>query len=291
MRHAILIITHRNFEHLLYLIRYFDSDFDIYIHIDKKSQITEAEMCALREEKQVCGIYREYAINWGGYKFLQAILFLVKKVVEKSGVNYVHLISGSDIPTKKLGDFKIFFEDKPTYEYLRNFSLPTPRWSGGGLTRLTYYHLNDYLNLRAPKNARWQHWFTRMQDKWGIQRKISTKLPRLYGGGNWWSLSMECVNYVAAYTCKHKRLLKRLRFSFAADEIYMQTVIMNSPFAARVVDNHLRYIDWQRRNGNIPANLDISDLGKITDSPCLFARKIEFPVSGTLVEQLKKQLE
>lgn len=288
MRHAILITAHRNFDHLLYLVRYFDTDFDIYIHIDKKSRITPDELYLLRHTEGVCGVYREYSVNWGGYSFLKTILFLVRQVATKGGVDYVHLISGSDIPIRKLSDFKAFFEQEPVHEYLENFSLPTSRWSGGGLNRLRYYHLNDFFNLRNPRNAARQRAFFHFQDKWRIRRPISAKLPRLYGGGNWWSLSLECLSHVAEYTRKHKRLLKRLKFSFAADEIYFQTVIMNSPFAGRVVDNHMRYIDWRYRNGNMPANLDLSDFEKIAASPYWFARKIEYPVSTALAGHLKK---
>lgn len=288
MRHAILITAHRNFDHLLYLVRYFDADFDIYIHIDKKSRITPDEIYQLRHMEGVCGIYRKYSVNWGGYRFLKTILFLVKQVVRRGGVDYVHLISGSDIPIKKLSDFKAFFEQQPVHEYLENFSLPSSRWSGGGLNRLRYYQLNDFLNLRVSKNMERQRAFFRFQDKWHIRRSISSKLPRFYGGGNWWSLSWECLSYVAEYTRNQKRLLKRLKFTFASDEIYFQTVIMNSPYAGRVVDDHMRYIDWRYRNGNMPANLDLSDFEKIVGSPYLFARKIEYPVSMALAVYLKK---
>lgn len=288
MRHAILITAHCNFDHLLYLINYFDTDFDIYIHIDKKGSITSEELSRLRQLDRVCGVYQRYVIHWGGHSFLKAILYLVKQVIAKGGVDYVHLISGADMPIKKLDEFKSFFLDKPKFEYLENFPLPARNWNGGGLNRVIYYHLHDLLNLRKSKNVNRENTFIRFQQKWGIRRKISNRLPRFYGGGNWWSLSWECVNYVAKYTCENKRLFRRLRFSFAPDEIYFQTVIMNSPFAGRVVGNHMRYIDWQFRNGNIPANLDLSDLDKIIDSPYLFARKVMFPISTNLVEQLKQ---
>lgn len=288
MRHAILIIAHRNFDHLLYLVNYFDADFDIYIHIDKKSQVTSEELSQFRQLERVCGVFQKYTIHWGGYSFLKTIFYLVKQVVVKGGVDYVHLISGADIPTQKLDEFKAFFLDKPRYEYLENFSLPTRNWAGGGFNRLIYYHLHDLLDMRKPENMKREHIFVRFQQKWHIRRKISNRLPQFYGGGNWWSLSWECVNYVVEYTRKNKRLFKRLRFSFAPDEIYFQTVILNSPFAGNVVGNHMRYIDWRYRNGNIPANLDLSDFNKVINSFYLFARKVEFPISMSFVEHLKK---
>lgn len=288
MRHAILIVAHRNFAYLLYLIKYFDADFDIYIHIDKKSRITSEELSQLRQLERVCGVFQKYSVRWGGYSFLKTILFLVKQVVAKGGVDYVHLISGADVPTQKLDDFKAFFYNKPKYEYVEYFVLPTRKWTGGGLNRVMYYHLHNIFDVRKPENMKRECAFIRFQQKWHIRRKISNKLPRFYGGGNWWSLSWECVNYIAKYTSKNKKLFRRLRFSFAPDEIYFQTVILNSPFAGMVAGNHMRFIDWQYRNGNIPANLDFSDFDKIINSFYLFARKVEFPVSMSLVEHLKR---
>lgn len=39
MRHAILILAHKNVDQLCRLVRYFDHDCDVYIHIDKKQPI------------------------------------------------------------------------------------------------------------------------------------------------------------------------------------------------------------------------------------------------------------
>lgn len=36
MKHAILIIAHDDIEYLLKVVKYFDDDFFIYIHLDKK---------------------------------------------------------------------------------------------------------------------------------------------------------------------------------------------------------------------------------------------------------------
>ena len=47
------------------------------------------------------------------------------------------------------------------------------------------------------------------------------------------------------------------------DEMFTQTLLMNSPFASTVVNKHLRYICWEHRNGNRPAVLDESDFARV----------------------------
>jgi hypothetical protein len=125
------------------------------------------------------------------------------------------------------------------------------------------------------------------------QRGVETKRDpnlRLYGGSGWWSLSQASVDYVMNYTRQNPSLLKRLRFTFCADEIYFQTILMNSPMKEKIVNNNLRFIDWKKRNGNLPANLDESDFQSLVDSDKIIARKFEFPISEKLKGLIKENI-
>ena len=66
---------------------------------------------------------------------------------------------------------------------------------------------------------------------------------------------------------------------------------MNSKYASSVINDSLRYIDWTRKNGNMPANLDLSDLKNLINTNKLFARKFDFPVSNELKQRLRDQLK
>jgi hypothetical protein len=115
------------------------------------------------------------------------------------------------------------------------------------------------------------------------------RLPKLFGGSTWWTLSRPCLKYVVDYTKSHPDLLGRLRHSFCSEEIYFQTVIMNSPFAAQVDGNNLRYIDWRFRNGSLPAVVDETDYDCVAKPDVIFARKFQHPISATLIEELDKR--
>jgi hypothetical protein len=93
------------------------------------------------------------------------------------------------------------------------------------------------------------------------------------------------------YTERNPSLLKRLRFTFCADEIYFQTILMNSPLKNKVINNNLRFIDWTKRNGSFPANLDESDFQMLVESDKIFARKFDFPVSEKLKLRLTEFLK
>ena len=80
-----------------------------------------------------------------------------------------------------------------------------------------------------------------------------------FGGGAYWCLARPLVDYVAAVrrrraptTCgSSERVL-------IPDELFFQTLIMNSPLRDTVVNDNLRYLDWSREPA--PAVLGVGDL-------------------------------
>ncbi|MEL6812396.1 MAG: hypothetical protein AAFP76_13780, partial [Bacteroidota bacterium] len=79
--------------------------------------------------------------------------------------------------------------------------------------------------------------------------------------------------------------LKRLKHTFCAEEIYFQTVLMNSPLAERVVSNNLRFIVWEQGSSS-PAMLNETHLDAVVQSDAFFARKFESKTSRALLDRL-----
>lgn len=65
MKHAILILAHKNIGQLCRLVEYFKHDCDVFIHIDRKKVITPVEKEKILGFKQVKFISQEYDVNWG----------------------------------------------------------------------------------------------------------------------------------------------------------------------------------------------------------------------------------
>lgn len=287
MKQAILVIAYKNFIYLNEIINHFNDCFDFYIHIDKKTFLSEQDRELLHKNPRIKFISQKYKIYWGGWNILRVLLFLSEEALKDSTITRIHSISGADYPLKSSEYFENFFTKNKNKQYIENFRLPTAKWTEGGLNRLEYYYLYDIINLRTAKRYKFQEQFLKFQKKLKFKRTLSHDIWPLYGGGCWWSLSRECLQYIIEYTQHNPRFLKRLRYTFAPEEIYFQTIIMHSKFEKNVVNDYLRYIIWQYRNKNYPANLDITDLKPILLSDKLFARKIEFPISTELVEKLK----
>lgn len=287
MKHAILITAYKNFKHLLDIIDYFDDDFEVFIHIDRCVKLEPEEYQLLQQRPNVKFISQKYKIYWGSVNHLRSIVLLCREALKNKDIGYIHTISGCDYPIKNIHYFKSLFQNGVHREYICFFKLPSPVWYGG-LCRYEYYYLNDWVNIKTKRGNYISGKCVEWQRKLKLKRVIPSRFLPLYGGNIWWSLSRDCVEFAVANEPLQKGLLKRLRLTYISEEVYFQTLIMKSPWSHFAVDNNLRYIDWNFRNQNNPANLDLSDFEKILESDGLFARKFEFPVSASLLDKLKE---
>lgn len=294
MKQAILITAYKNYHHLEEIIKCFDANFELFIHLDKKSKISEIELANLRKYNIVKLLEQKFKVNWGGFNHLKSILYLAEQALKNPENQYFHLITGQDFPIKTNAYFIEFFKKNRNAEFITYFNFPNSSsgWPGNnGLDRIEYYNFYDVWNAKIHKQFEKIALAIRLQKRFGFKRAISTKMPQLYGGSTYWSLSRECLEYVIEFTKKNKFVLNRFKYTFCAEEFYFQTVIINSHFAAKVVNDNLRYIDWVARNGNNPAVLDITDLEKLKEGQAIFARKVDYPQSLELMNAIKMQLK
>lgn len=287
---AILITAYKNYAHLENLVNFFDERFNIYIHIDKKSSISRKDIESLSAKKRVY-VSKQYKINWGAFNHLKAILELAEKAVENKENSYFHLITGHDYPIKPLEEFADFFEINKDRDFMEYHPLPYSAWPEGGLDRLSRYNMYDLLDGRTGLNERLIKGFSKLQKIIGFKRHFSKKFPPLYGGSTYWSLKRESLEYVFQYMKNSPRYLKRFKYSFCSEEIFFQTILLNSSLREKIVNNNKRFIIWEERNGNFPANLDVGDYENIRASDALFARKFEHPVSDLLLDKIKAYIK
>jgi Core-2/I-Branching enzyme len=287
MKQGILITAFKNFDHLMEIAQFFDDNFALYIHIDKKSKPSSSVIETLRSLSNVARVTQKYTVNWGGRNHLKSILYLISESLKDPEIEYFHLITGQDFPMKKKTEFVRFFQKNRDKDYLEHFTMPATCWNNGGMDRIEYYNFYDVFN--AVRSIRIIINLRKIQSGLGIRRSISKKLPHLYGGSTYWSLSRPTIEYVHNYTLKEPRLLKRLKHTFCAEEIYLQTVVMNSPFSQRVLSNNLRFIVWEEGHGSSPGILDEGYLPAIEKSDAFFARKFDSPVSQRLLRDLKER--
>lgn len=285
MKHAILIIAHDNIPYLLQIIDYFDDDFKIYIHLDKKKNFSKYEISLLKNKINVVLVSQKYKTNWGGFNILKAELYLMKKAL-MDDYTYFHLISGQDYPTKSILEFKLFFEQNNGNEFIEYKKLPREEWENGTFKRYEYFRPLDYFDYRTPRGYKIINNIIDFQSKRRLYKKIPNHFDSLYGGSAWFSLTKNAVQYILDYTTGYPVFYNELKYTFAPEETYIPTILAHSPFNEHLKNNNLRYIDWKYRNNSFPAILDESDFFKILETDAIFARKVISSISNCLIDKL-----
>lgn len=281
MRQAILITAYRDIPMMKKLVNYFDDDFELFIHIDKRCR----ESLSTIQEKPHVHIYKKYAVEWGDYKHLLAIVMLMREAYSHSDLEYFHLVTGSDYPCMPLTDFKSFCEEHRNDNYLEHFPLPHPDWgTEGGLNRIQYWWLRP--NSTRSKGAWLTRKFVNLQRRLGIKRFFKYFNGNLYGGSTYWSLSRKAVGLAEDYFVHHPNYLRRFRHTSIAEEICLPTLLANSGIT--LINNYMRYIDWGLDGAN-PQVLTEKDYNNIVASGTLFARKMESDTSYKLIKMFNHE--
>lgn len=279
-RHAYLIMAHTNFKQLQILIDLLDDERnDIYLHIDKKAKTFPQ----LKSNASHLYFVEQIDIVWGSYNQIQCEMILIEAAA-KVGYQYYHLLSGMDLPLKTQDTIHSFFTVNAGKEFL---SIDEDAQSSKKLNlRTEYYHVfgdvagngRDFFSrtLRVTDRI-----LVYLQKALHIRRESTFPL---YKGANWFSITHNLVCYLLS----HKDAIeKQFSFSSCADEVFLQSVAMASPFRDNIVNNTLRAIDWTRGRPYVYRKEDVSTL---LASEALWARKFDQRIDEEAIKIIASQL-
>lgn len=286
---VILCIAHTINNNFKLLLEVMTSDFDVYVHFDKKSEIKFAnEILEIKKQyrDKVFFVENNIEVYWGGFSQVLAEYNLLKYAYYNNS-NYSHflLISGADFPIKSNNYINKFFSNNEKVSFIQCNKLPADGWGmNGGLDRFQRFWLTDFKNRQ---NTRVIGRITlSIQKIIGIKKKDYFKV--YYGGANWANLSRHAVKYIVELVNNDEQVLNSFKWSRACVEIWKQTILKTSD-KNTIVNDCLRYVDWSGRYP--PKVLDISDFDKLMKSNALFARKMhddDLTLQNKLLESFQK---
>jgi hypothetical protein len=102
-------------------------------------------------------------------------------------------------------------------------------------------------------------------------------------------MDASCALYVATFIKNNKQLKRYMKFTWGADEFLIPSIVMNSPFSDKTVNNNLRYIDWSEGGAN-PKILQIKDLLSLKSSKTFFARKFDILIDKDVLSVIDKDV-
>lgn len=314
---AYLILTHQFPALLARLIDKLDGPTaHFFIHVDGKTDM-QPFVRAVKPAENVHFTDVRSKVHWRGFSMVEATLQLMKEAIaHEKGFDYCIFLSGADYPIKTRHHIQRFFENT-TYEYIHYARLQDcPTWMKTWMPRIQQYFFNDAIPYdRYRRTLRLMRLLRRKAFSLasGIFPRKFLKGVEPYGGSSWFNITGECVAYLVDYVRQHPHFVRYYRYCDSPDEMFFQTIILNSPFAERTVhyneycqlteiDNvderwaererklpaesfHLRYIDFSCGGGS-PAVLAEKDFAALKSSEALWARKMHPIISAQLLDMI-----
>lgn len=285
-KHAYLIMAHNECALLNKLLKCIDDERnDIFLHIDKKADFSIEEV--FKPQSSMFHLIRRMNVQWGGDSQIKCEIALLHEAMKNGTYDYYHLLSGVDLPVKSQDEIHSFFRNNQGKNYIRID--PVMQEKGDGEERVKYYHF--FQNIIGRRKGYFIGLLWRIDNMSLYIQRISKinrlkKCPKkIYKGTNWFSITHE----MAIEIVNQEKFIKKYCYkSLCADEIFVQTVAMNSVLNTTVVDEDLRCIDWMRGNPYIWRTEDIDYL--LMQQHKLFARKfsdcVDKKVSDIIVNRI-----
>lgn len=265
-KYAYCIIAHKEWNQLQKLIDLIDdSKNDIFLHIDAKSYTAFHQYgCVKAKVSKLYVIENPIDVEWSDITLSDAEVALFKNVL-KSNVyyRYIHLLSGSDLPTMSQNVMHAFF-DKRDEEFIEIESTPIFK------KRIKYYHFF----VRGRRNNRMKNAFRRLLllPQWLFVDRLRHAPLKYAHGSEWCSLTMRAVGEIVSKYQQYRYMFEKTTCS---DTHYKQMILISAgvPFQY-AKEGNLRYYKFEHREAS-PRTVSMKDYDEIINSGCLFARKFE----------------
>lgn len=271
-RFAYFIMVHhlpQQFEWLMNAI--YDPDDLFLVHVDLKSRLglKKNRRGVMREVRRICAgkpnvrLMRSRFTNWGGWSLSKVLLDAIR-IALRSDPHWRYFVnlSGQCYPLKPIAAIKREIAaagDTVHVEMLPIAELPADDW-----------HHNAHPMIETPLRALILPGRKAPPPGFSLTCKGSqwVILPR---GFCEWAIEAPLTKRISSY----------LRGRLLSDELVMQALLENGPYADRLADHYGRAIVWPG-----PKTMTAADLPMLAQSPAWFARKFSLETDVTVLKQL-----
>lgn len=281
--HAYLITVHNNWYVVEKLIRMIDDERnDIYMHVDKKVKNFDYRYFKNLANKSRIFYVKRVNVQWGAYSLIQAELNLFKAASRKK-YSYYHILSGADLPIKSQDYIHDFFTKNRGMQFITCVTSTT----------LNNQKILDRFNYYYMFRGKLRIGFLKLQKKMNFTRKRENMVYNY--GSQWVSITDDFVKLILR---KEKWIKKTFKFTQCCDEVYKQSIIMNSEFSENIYPRptslrtksfNMRYIKWTDGSSH-PYIFREKDFEELMISDCLFARKFDENIDRKIVDLIYSKI-
>jgi hypothetical protein len=268
-----VVFAHRNPGQVARLVsRLTQADARVLVHVDRASSIYEPLRRSLPNHVE---FLRRRRARWGSYGPIAVALDALRTAIHTPS-GHVVLLSGQDYPVKPVEEIHDRLRELGDRSVMQHERFPVESWAsicGGGYDRLQHYFWIS---------TRWERSLPR------LRRTIpGGRWP--YGGSMWWALSRSAAELVVRETTDDSKLERYFRTTKLPDEMFFQTILMNSPLADSVINRSSTFALWQRDTYH-PAILEKKHIPMLRELPHLFARKFDEEANPGVLDALDATL-
>jgi hypothetical protein len=302
MRIAYIISAYKNADQLVRLVKRLDTPANSFlIHVDRRTPAGEYQrMRAPLVALPNVYFLERHPCHWGDFGHVRASLKGIAEIYRRAvDFDYAFLLTGQDYPMKSNRAIAHYLKEHPGESFLHHYPIPNPALPNehGGLDRFQYWYVHvgeRELIFPAPRRFRS-----------GVLTALWSALVRLYprrrpfptgfqpyGGSGYWSLARDSLDYVHDFVQRHPAFVNYFRHAHIPDEIFFQTILLNSPFKDTLVNDDLRFAYWPANDAGSPAVLLTDDFQRLLAArpSALFARKFDTTQDARILDTIDAQL-
>ncbi len=269
---AYFILVHRFPEQFKRMFKaIFHPENHYLIHLDKKvSAETYEDIRDFLSDFPNTYILESENVVWGGYSMVQAELNGMKYLLSINAEwEFFINLSGQDYPLKSQKIIREFLTNNRGNNFLKIANQASERPET--MNRIENYFVETDTG------------FTGTPYKRAFLKDVIS-----YIGGQWMILTRTCCEFICN-SGEAKKFEEYYLNTLIADESFFQTVLMNTSFDGKLINDDKRAIIWVP-DGDIklrPKTFTEEDLAFLLSGDNLFARKFDDTVDGTIVDSIE----
>ncbi len=277
MIHAHLIMVHSQPDQLGRLIRAIDHPDNLFlVHVDRKSpRRVHERIAAFASARSNVHLMQPRDVRWASWSVVATTLAGIAELM-RLNAHWSHFsnLSGQDFPLRSQAEIITHLQRRPDANYVEYFD-PT-RWISGP-DRIRHIRIEPPwprrgITLRGVMMNRWEPILGQ---------------TRYWGGSSYFTLTRDFCEHLLA-SPRLAAFQRFFRFSYSADEIFLPTFILDSPWRESVINDNLRLIDFSEGLPR-PRIWTMADRQRLLDSDKFYARKFDPDVDQQIIGLLEQR--
>jgi hypothetical protein len=281
---AYLITAYKEPEQVARLLTSILTDSDAaLVHFDRIVKAEKFQSWKRVIEQKCSGknvkVVSESRCKYGSFGQIDVLISALKYFEDNFDYDYFIDFTGDSYPLRTPEVIKKALGGQDC-SFIEFFKLPYKEWYMGGLNRLN----NRYYFIPRPSYPYvWQFSLPR------LRKSLPCGLEP-YGGHGGLCLRRSHARYVTEFVEKKPQVVSFFKRVYAPDELFFETILLNSPFKSEIYNGSLLYVDFSE--GTIhPKVLTKEDFGKLKASGKFFARKFDVNTGNYMLDLIDREIE